>query len=83
MSSNFPNDPRSPFFDPSGEPMRPMARLSLVRQRLYEKSCDEKTTGTEEPEEGDNRGTVQQSTVDRESIEPLHMAGIESLSCEK
>ncbi|XP_052120489.1 spondin-1-like [Frankliniella occidentalis] len=41
MSSSFPNTDASPFFDSTGEPMRPMAQLSIVRQRLYEKSCDD------------------------------------------
>lgn len=40
IKSTSPNDPRSPFFDPSGEEMKPLARLYLSRQRLYEKPCD-------------------------------------------
>ncbi|KAJ8984954.1 hypothetical protein NQ317_007823 [Molorchus minor] len=40
LKTNSPNDPRSPFFDPTGTPMKPLARLTLSRQRLYEKSCD-------------------------------------------
>nr|ATU82948.1 secreted Spondin-like protein [Pristhesancus plagipennis] len=39
ITSSFPADPRSPFYDPSGEEMKPLARLHLIRQRLYEKSC--------------------------------------------
>jgi hypothetical protein len=39
ITSSFPNDPRSPFYDPTGEEMKPLARLYLTRQRLYEKSC--------------------------------------------
>lgn len=62
MSSSFPNNEASPFFDPAGEPMRPMARLSLVRQRLYEKSCDEQgrpggLEGEDHDAESTNRGT--------------------------
>ncbi|KAG5886701.1 hypothetical protein JTB14_015766 [Gonioctena quinquepunctata] len=37
---NIPNDPRSPFYDVTGTPLKPLARLTLSRQRLYEKSCD-------------------------------------------
>ncbi|XP_034240529.1 spondin-1-like [Thrips palmi] len=51
LSSSFPNTEQSPFFDPSGEPMRPMARLSLVRQRLYEKTCDGQPSDLEDPEQ--------------------------------
>ncbi|KAK3923248.1 Spondin-1 [Frankliniella fusca] len=54
MSSSFPNTEASPFFDSTGEPMRPMARLSLVRQRLYEKSCDEQGRLSVEGEDHDS-----------------------------
>jgi len=39
ITESFPNDERSPFYDPDGKPMKPVARLSIARQRLYEKSC--------------------------------------------
>ncbi|XP_014248718.1 spondin-1 [Cimex lectularius] len=41
ITTTFPSDPRSPFYDPSGKEMKPLARLYLTRQRLYEKSCDQ------------------------------------------
>ncbi|XP_024941526.1 spondin-1 isoform X2 [Cephus cinctus] len=41
ITSSFPNDTRSPFYDPSGAEMKPIAKLYLNRQRLYEKTCDE------------------------------------------
>ncbi|KAE8749985.1 hypothetical protein FOCC_FOCC003109, partial [Frankliniella occidentalis] len=58
MSSSFPNTDASPFFDSTGEPMRPMAQLSIVRQRLYEKSCDDQGRFGVEGEDHDsvNRG---------------------------
>jgi len=34
-------DERSPFYDPTGAPMKPIAKLHLTRQRLYEKSCSD------------------------------------------
>ncbi|OQR66522.1 spondin-1-like, partial [Tropilaelaps mercedesae] len=37
ITSSFPADPDSPFFDPTGAPMKPVARLTITRQRLYEK----------------------------------------------
>jgi spondin-1 len=40
IKPNNPIDPRSPFFDPENKEMKPLARLSLSRQRLYEKNCD-------------------------------------------
>ncbi|KAH8271532.1 hypothetical protein KR018_004692 [Drosophila ironensis] len=39
MRSDFPNDPRSPFYDPDGAPMKPMAILTVKRQRIYERRC--------------------------------------------
>ncbi|XP_078036984.1 spondin-1 [Augochlora pura] len=40
ITSSYPNDSRSPFYDPFGLDMKPLARLYLNRQRLYEKTCD-------------------------------------------
>ncbi|XP_033333952.2 spondin-1 isoform X2 [Megalopta genalis] len=40
INSTYPNDSRSPFYDPFGLDMKPLARLYLNRQRLYEKTCD-------------------------------------------
>lgn len=44
---------RSPFYDPTGDEMKPLARLYITRQRLYEKSCldDEVKASQETPEE--------------------------------
>ena len=40
ITSRHPDDPRQPFYNASGFPMRPLARLVLERQRLYRKaSC--------------------------------------------
>ncbi|KAK9508658.1 hypothetical protein O3M35_006166 [Rhynocoris fuscipes] len=44
ITSTFPADPRSPFYDPLGEEMKPLARLHLIRQRLYEKSCSDENS---------------------------------------
>ncbi|XP_019884984.1 spondin-1 isoform X2 [Camponotus floridanus] len=42
ITSTYPNDSRSPFYDSSGLDMKPLAKLYLNRQRLYEKTCDSK-----------------------------------------
>ncbi|XP_017147974.1 spondin-1 [Drosophila miranda] len=39
MRSDFPNDPRSPFYDETGAPMKPMAILTVRRLRIYERRC--------------------------------------------
>ncbi|XP_035717561.1 spondin-1-like isoform X3 [Vespa mandarinia] len=44
ITSNYPNDSRSPFYDPSGLDMKPLAKLYLNRQRLYEKTCNNLST---------------------------------------
>ncbi|XP_011873806.1 PREDICTED: spondin-1 isoform X3 [Vollenhovia emeryi] len=41
ITSTYPDDARSPFYDPSGLDMKPLAKLYLNRQRLYEKTCDD------------------------------------------
>ncbi|KAM7345702.1 spondin-1 isoform 1-T3 [Cochliomyia hominivorax] len=50
IKPNFPNDPRSPFYDPSGAPMKPLATLYINRRRLYEKTCT-KSDKDNEPQE--------------------------------
>lgn len=45
IKSNFPNDPRSPFYDPTGGEMKAMARVYISRQRLYDKNCETDTSG--------------------------------------
>ncbi|XP_067012653.2 spondin-1 isoform X2 [Anabrus simplex] len=40
ITSTWPDDERSPFYDPHGEDIKPLARIQLTRQRLYEKSCE-------------------------------------------
>ncbi|XP_076294317.1 spondin-1 isoform X3 [Lasioglossum baleicum] len=50
ITSSYPNDSRSPFYDPFGLDMKPLARLYLNRQRLYEKTCNavtDESTDTE------------------------------------
>nr|XP_018916487.1 PREDICTED: spondin-1-like isoform X1 [Bemisia tabaci] len=39
ITTSWPDDPKSPFYDPSGAEMKPLARLILNQQRLYEKTC--------------------------------------------
>ena len=36
-----PSSSDSPFYDPNNNRMRPFARLTVTRQRLYEKSCSD------------------------------------------
>ncbi|XP_076544630.1 spondin-1 isoform X2 [Osmia lignaria lignaria] len=49
ITSTYPNDSRSPFYDPSGLDMKPLARLYLNRQRLYEKSCEDTSADAADP----------------------------------
>ncbi|CAL4072077.1 unnamed protein product, partial [Meganyctiphanes norvegica] len=44
ITNSYPNDQLSPFYDPTGLPMKPLARLTITRQRVYEKSCSDTTT---------------------------------------
>ncbi len=39
ITSTTPSQPESPFYDSSGTPMKPIARLTVARQRIYEKAC--------------------------------------------
>jgi spondin-1 len=48
IKPNQPNDPRSPFHDPDNKDMKPLARLYLTRQRLYEKNCENQEENVDE-----------------------------------
>ncbi|XP_032683549.1 spondin-1 isoform X2 [Odontomachus brunneus] len=50
ITSTYPNDSRSPFYDPAGLDMKPLAKLYLNRQRLYEKTCDDASEALDETE---------------------------------
>ncbi|XP_014208177.1 spondin-1-like [Copidosoma floridanum] len=47
ITTMYPEDPRSPFYDPSGRPMLPVARLYLDRTEITKRSCDEDKLDTE------------------------------------
>ena len=48
ISSSYPADPRSPFYDVTGAEMKPLARLVISRQRVYEKACTDTTPITDD-----------------------------------
>ena len=48
ISSSYPADPRSPFYDPTGAEMKPLARLVISRQRVYEKACTDTSPITDD-----------------------------------
>lgn len=39
ITTMYPEDPRAPFYDPSGAAMQPLARLYLTREALTTKPC--------------------------------------------
>ncbi|GAU98091.1 hypothetical protein RvY_09282-2 [Ramazzottius varieornatus] len=39
ITSRYPKNPSSPFYDPMGKPMTPLAKLVITRMKIYEKSC--------------------------------------------
>jgi hypothetical protein len=43
ITTLYPEDPRAPFYDPTGKPMLPLARLYLSRESVIQKSCDEQS----------------------------------------
>ncbi|XP_065368683.1 spondin-1 [Calliphora vicina] len=45
ITSTFPSDYRSPFFDETGAPMKPLATLHVNRKRTYERECDFEESG--------------------------------------
>lgn len=45
ITSEWPANKDSPFYNENGTKMKPLARLTLTRQRLYEKNCTEGQTG--------------------------------------
>jgi hypothetical protein len=45
ITTLYPEDPRAPFYDPSGQPMLPLARLYLSRETVTPRGCDEQSLG--------------------------------------
>lgn len=43
ITSLYPEDPRAPFYNPSGQEMNPLARIYITREKLIPKSCSDKT----------------------------------------
>ncbi|XP_076175754.1 extracellular matrix protein f-spondin isoform X2 [Ptiloglossa arizonensis] len=41
ITTLYPEDPRSPFYDPTGRPMLPLARLYLNREKIVPRGCNE------------------------------------------
>ncbi|KAG5327913.1 SPON1 protein, partial [Acromyrmex heyeri] len=41
ITTLYPEDPRSPFYDPSGRPMHPLARLYLNREKIIPRGCSD------------------------------------------
>ncbi|KAH8386232.1 hypothetical protein KR200_007340 [Drosophila serrata] len=41
ITSSYPSDYRSPFYDETGASMKPMATLYLTRKKLYIRECEE------------------------------------------
>lgn len=72
ITSSSPADARSPFYDPSGAPMKPLARIVMTRQRVYEKSCTDTSLLTEEVGHPDNSGdALRRNTITNKSA--LHI----------
>lgn len=41
ITTMYPEDPRAPFYDPSGAAMQPLARLHITREAVISKPCPE------------------------------------------
>lgn len=57
ITSQSPNSIESPFYDSTGVRMKPIARLTVSRQRIYEKACGDEETryGMSDFEDDDGR----------------------------
>ncbi|KAJ8913028.1 hypothetical protein NQ315_002043 [Exocentrus adspersus] len=42
ITTTYPEDPRSPFYDPTSTKMTPLARVYFKREKVIPKNCDEK-----------------------------------------
>ncbi|XP_058789288.1 spondin-1-like isoform X2 [Phymastichus coffea] len=47
ITTSWPEDEGSPFYEPTAVDMNPLARLYLNRQRIYEKDCERQEPGVE------------------------------------
>lgn len=87
IKPNQPNDIRSPFHDTESKSMKPMAKLIITLQRLYENNCNEKEEEEEESEndEGDNErsgGVSRGSGRDRDRDDDNNQLNDVETNCE-
>lgn len=67
ITTMYPEDPRSPFYDPSGKPMLPVARLYLFREEIIKKSsCDDEHDSEIDLGQFDNDNTADDADEKRE-----------------
>ncbi|XP_014217960.1 spondin-2-like [Copidosoma floridanum] len=60
ITTTWPVDARSPFYDETAIDMNPLAKLYLKRQRVYEKECD-RTAVTATSGEGETERPIKRS----------------------
>ncbi|XP_022235881.1 spondin-1-like isoform X2 [Limulus polyphemus] len=80
ITSHDPSSSQSPFFDPTGFPMKPVARLIITRQRLYEKSCEETEIFTDDPEKMDRYDSQEADYLEVEDCEVTEWTDFSSCS---
>ena len=71
ITTSYPEDPRSPFYDPTHRPMLPLARLYLNREKVITRSCDEDSLKQQLAEFEVSENT--EDTSRRESTKVLYM----------
>lgn len=61
----YPEDPRSPFYNPKSQKMTPLAKLYLRREKIISRNCDDdflqalQLEVSDDAEEHDTRGMTQ------------------------
>ncbi|XP_032453865.1 spondin-1 isoform X10 [Nasonia vitripennis] len=76
ITTTWPNDDRSPFYDDSAVDMNPLARLYLKRQRIYEKNCERSPSS----EDSEGLGAVVDQPITRKACRVTNWGPWESCS---
>lgn len=62
ITTMYPEDPRSPFYNPKSQKMTPLAKLYLRREKIISRNCDDdflqalQLEVSDDAEEHDTRG---------------------------
>lgn len=77
ITTMYPEDPRAPFYDPSGAAMQPLARLYITREAVTAKPCkDDDDDSTDQDVEAQFEDTETADDGERRECRGSRLVGL-------